>query len=69
LSAWKTLSAPGTRSRMKFACEGNTVTPRSAASERPSASRSARMRAAWASSTSSRSSMKSAAACVSTPTL
>src|SRR4051812_23248225 len=64
-----TRSASGTRIRMKFACEGNTVAPGSAASAVDRCSRSTRICSACASSTSSRSSRKHAAACVSTFTL
>src|SRR5882672_471917 len=69
LSEASTRAASGTRTRKKFAAEGNTVTPASARSDLPSASRSDRMRAACSSSTSRRSSMNAAAAWVSTFTL
>src|SRR6185503_12820863 len=64
-----TRAASGTRTRKKFAADGKTVTPFNAARFFPRASLSCRMREACSSSTSKRSSMNSAVACVSTLTL
>src|SRR5471032_1654036 len=65
----KTAAASGTRTSRKLPALGKTVAPGSALIASSRRVRSARSSAAWASSTSRWSSMKSAAACVSTLTL